>query len=340
MEFIRKWLLGRDLKRARALEGEGYFEQALQAYEGCLELAAGKERATALRQIGNCALRVGKLARAREALAEAVKLAPADPDAWFLLGNVCLELRDTFGADDAYHEALKHAPDRIDILHAQAEYYALKMPKAGFEAGKRVVKLVLEKPDEVERLRFPRELPLVFLRNLGAEQRMLDETLAYFDELAQHPSWVKAAALNHKGLLLSNLGRLDEGIRTYFQVLTLDPDFDAAHFNLGMAYTRKRDFDAARASFSVYAKLHPTDAVTTYGLGFLAETKPDVPEMIRLYTFFLDRVRQNPPAPPSLGRLDVARGWVKHAETVLEHARRHLAEGHPDRGPREVTDET
>ena len=39
MDFMRKWLVGRDLKRARALEGEGYLEQALAVYESCLEMA-------------------------------------------------------------------------------------------------------------------------------------------------------------------------------------------------------------------------------------------------------------------------------------------------------------
>ena len=31
MEFIRRWLVNRDLKRGRALEGEGYADQALAA---------------------------------------------------------------------------------------------------------------------------------------------------------------------------------------------------------------------------------------------------------------------------------------------------------------------
>jgi len=339
MEFLRRWLVGRDLKRARTLEGEGYFEQALGAYDEALEYAVDKDRARALRGYGGCALRLGKLAGAREALAQAVKLAPTDADAWLLLGRTCLELRDTVGADEAFHEALKHAPDRVDILHAQAEYYALKFPRAAFEAGKRVVRLAIEKLEEVERLRFPRELPFVFLRNLAAEQRFVDETLTYFDEVAAQGGWSRLIVLNQKGILLANVGRYDEAIKAYLDALTADPEFDAAHFNLGMVHARKRDFDAARASFSVWARRHPTDAVTTYGFGFLAETKPDVPEMIRLYSFFLERVRANAPSGPVLGRLDLARGWVQHAETVLEHARRHQSEAHEDRGPKEVTDE-
>jgi len=254
---------------------------------------------------------------------------PADPDAWLLLGQVQLELRDIVGAEEALAEGLKHAPDRVDLLHAQTEAYAVKFPRAAFEASKRVIGLVVEKPEEVERIRFPRELPIVFLRNLAIEQRFVDETIVYFDELAGKGSrWIKPVALNHKGILMANTGRLDEAVKAYLDVLSADPDFDAAHFNLGLVHARRRDFDAAKASLSVYAKRHPTDAMATYGFGFLAETKPDVPEMIRLYSFFLERMKSNPPAAASLGRLDIARGWVQHVETVIDHAKRHQSEDH------------
>jgi len=329
MDFLRRWLVNRDLKRARALEGEGYLDQALAVYEASLEMANEAERSAALLQIGSVTMRLGKLARSREVLAECVKRMPDDPDAWLLLGRVQLELRDTIGADEAFNEALKHAPDRIDILYAQTEYYAIKFPRAAFEAGKRVIAFMLEKPKEVEALRFPRELPVVFLRNLAMEQRFVDETLAYFDELAGKGNrWIKPVALNHKGILLANTGKLDEAVTAYLAALTADADFDAAHFNLGLVHARRRDFDAAKASLSVYAKRHPTDPMSTYGFGMLAETKPDVPEMLRLYAFFLERMKSNPPAAESLGRLDVARGWVQHVQTVIEHSKKHQDEHH------------
>ena len=330
MDFFRKLAMNRELKRARALEGEGYVDKALAAYEETLGRAKGPARAQALRGVGACALRLGKLARSREALAESVRIAPGDPDAWHLLGRVNLELRDSMGAEEALQKALELAPERVDLLHSQSEYYATKFPAAALQAGKRTIAVLLEKPDEADRLRFPRELPLVFLRNLAAEQRLAEEVIPYFDELAKDASWIRPAALNHKGLLLANTGRLDEAVKAFLDVLTADPGFDAAHFNLGMSHARRRDFDAAKASFSVWAKKHPTDAVTTYGLGFAAETKPDVEEMIRLYSFFLERMKTNPPAPMSLGRLDIARGWVGHVETVLEHARKHKEGDHDD----------
>jgi tetratricopeptide (TPR) repeat protein len=329
VDFVRKWLVGRDLKRARALEGEGYFDQALAVYEASLEMANEAERVAALRQIGACALRLGKLARAREALAEVVQKVPGDPDSWLLLGQVQLELRDIVGAEEALAEGLKHAPERVDLLHAQSEVYAVKFPRAAFEASKRVIGLVIEKPQDAERIRFPRELPVVFLRNLAIEQRFVDEAIAYFEELAgKGARWIKPVALNHKGILMANTGRLDEAVKAYLDVLSADPDFDAAHFNLGLVHARRRDFDAAKASLSVYAKRHPTDALATYGFGFLAETRPDVQEMIRLYSFFLERMASNPPAPALLGRLDIARGWVEHARTVIDHAKRHREEEH------------
>jgi tetratricopeptide (TPR) repeat protein len=336
MEFLRRWLVNRDLKRARTLEGEGYLEQARAAYAEALEHAVGPERARALRGDGACALRLGRLAEARRALSEAVRIDPEDPDAWLLLGRVRLELGDTFGADEAFHTALARAPGRVDILHAQAEYYAIKLPRAAFEAGKRVIGILLERPEEAERLAFPRELPVIFLRNLAVEQRFVDETLEYFAELAARDGWIRPVAHNHRGILLANVGRYDEAVQAYLAALTADPEFDAAHFNLGMVHTRRRDFEAARASFSVWARRHPTEAVTTYGFGFLAETRPDVPEMIRLYSFFLERVAAHPPSGPQLGRLDIARGWIEHVRVVLEHARRHREEGHPEPAPGEA----
>lgn len=332
MDFLRRWKVSRDLRRARALEGEGYIEAAAKAWEAALAEARGLERAEALRGLGACGLRLGRLAKAREALAEAVKLVPEDPDCRLLLGRVLMELRDTAGAEEALHEGLKAAPDRVDLLMAQAEVYAIKFPRAALEAGKRVLERTISHPEEVERVRFPREYPAVFLRNLAVEQRFQDEAAAYFDEVAAKGGWMKAVALNHKGILWANTGKLDEAVKVYQEVLAADPGFDAAHFNLGMAHARRRDFDAARTAFAVWAKRRPHDAVTTYGFGFIAETKPDVPEMIRLYAFLLERAKSNPPTGPELGRLDVARGWLAHVETVLAHAKRHAEESHPEPG--------
>jgi tetratricopeptide (TPR) repeat protein len=332
MDFLRNWRASLDRKRARALEGEGYAGPAAQAYEEALARATGTDRVPSLLGLARCSLRTGRLARARQAAAEATVLSPRAADAWHLLGLANLELRDTVGADEALHRALECEPGRIDVLHTQAEYYALKFPQAAFEAGKRVIRLLLDRPADAERLSFPRELPLVFLRNLAAEQRFGDEAAAYFDELAAAPDagWIRPHALLQKGILLANLGRIPDAVRAYQAALAADPELDAAHFDLGIAHAKQRDFESARTAFAIYAKKHPTSPLATYGFGFIAETQPDVPDLIRLYRTFLERMASAPPAPSSLGRLDIARGWLDHVRSVLEHAERHRAEQHDE----------
>src|SRR5207302_1134912 len=122
-----------------------------------------------------------------------------------------------------------------------------------------------------------------FLRNLAVEQRFIDETIVYLDELAGKGNrWIRPVALNHKGILLANTGKMEDAVKAYLAALSADPEFSAVHFNLGLVHARRRDFDAAKASLTLYARRHPTDPMSTYGFGMLAETRPDVPEMIRL----------------------------------------------------------
>ncbi|MBI2931836.1 MAG: tetratricopeptide repeat protein [Planctomycetes bacterium] len=308
--------------RAAAFEKAGRFREARDAYRA---LGTGE----AFLRAGALSTRIGELGLARQLLDQAVKLMPESADAYFHLASACLELRDTARADELFHEALKRAPDRVDILHAQAVYYAQKMPKAGLEAAKRAIARMLEQCADPARrvafqgLGFPRELPLIFIRNLALEQQLVEEAAATFRELAgaDREMWVRVAALNHLGLLLANAGQYQEAMLCYREALALDPTLHEAHFNLAMAHMRLHDFDAARAELSIFSKIHPRSPVTTFGMALIAETRGELPETIRLYKFFLDRQTKEPPVPaPMLGRLDVARTWVEHARRFLQSA--------------------
>lgn len=333
MGLLRKLAERRAWNVAAAHEEAGRLREARDAYR-----AIGTP--DALLRAGALSSRLGDLVLARRLLDEAVALAPDSADAWFHLASVCLELRDTARADELFHEALKRAPDRVDILYAQAVLYAQKMPRAGLEAAKRALAKMLEqladpaRRAKFEALGFPRELPLIFIRNLALEQQLVEDAVACLGGL-DGPVWLRAAASLQLGLLLANTGRYGEAVERYRQALVLEPGLEEAHYDLAMAHMRMRDFDAARTEMMIYAKLRPRSPATTFGMGLIAETQGDLPETVRLYKFFLERrAREAPPSGESIGRLDVARSWVDHARQFLEAAERHEREGHerPDEG--------
>jgi tetratricopeptide (TPR) repeat protein len=172
-------------------------------------------------------------------------------------------------------------------------------------------------------LGFPWELPLAFIRNLALEKELVDDGLAALAEFVDRPpaneatAWVKPAALNHRGLLLSNTGKYDEAARDFAASLAIRPS-DAVLYNLGMTELKRHKVDEARKALSEYSRKRPTSPVTTFGLALWAETRGDAKEAARLYTFFLDRQSKTPAPAAELMTLDIPRNWVARAKNFLE----------------------
>ncbi|MBI4565145.1 MAG: tetratricopeptide repeat protein [Planctomycetes bacterium] len=326
---FKRWQLRRRLRRAHELERVGRTAEARSAYRSIAAEAAGELKAIALAREGACATRMSDLMIARQLFQAARDAAPDDADHWLNYANACHRLGDGLGADEAYVEALKRAPNRPDILYYQSVYYADKLSKAGLEGAKRALRALLEvlktsgSPQHASILGFPREIPLAFIRNLALEKELVAEGLAALKEFANWPGnheaarWIRPAALNHRGLLLANVGRYDEAVEDYRAALAARPSDDVT-FNLGMAHVRRHDWAEARKTFTAYSKKHPASAVTTFGLAMMAETSGDAKEATRLYKFFLERVAQSPPRSEDLISIDVARTWVDHARAFLE----------------------
>jgi Flp pilus assembly protein TadD len=315
------------------MEGSGRYAEAREAFRAIAAEAEGESKAEALARAGICSTWLGDFMVARQLFQGAKEAAPRDPDHWLNYANACLRLGDGIGADEAFVEALKLAPDRPDILYYQSVYYADKLSKAGIEGARRAIRVmldILERPggsDRMAALAFPKELPFAFIRNLAIEKQLVEEGLAALTEFVDRPSaheatfWVRPAALNHRGLLLVNVGRYDEAVRDYAASLQVRAS-DEVTFNVGMAEVRRHHWDEARRALSVYSKAHATSAVTTFGLAMLAETKGDAREAARLYTFFLDRQAKAPPSAGELMTLDVARNWVTRAKEFLDALKR------------------
>ncbi len=344
MGFFSNLRFGAVFRGAQELEAAGRLEEARAEYERVAEGAGGDLRLAALLRAGMIATGQNELLKAKEFFERAKNLHPSNATAWLHYANACFRLLDTGSADEAFHEALKHAPDRPDILYYQSVYYGDRMAKAGLAAARRAALGVFDildspgGPAALEELAFNRELPMIYIRNFSVEKQLPDDGLASLGEFAARPpgpgtGWVRASALNHIGLLLANTGRYDDAVERYGEALRLRPEFVEVHFNRGMTQVRRHAWDDAKRDFGEFAKKHPKSPVGTFGMALLAETKGDVKESARLYRFFLDRIQAKPMAPAELAHLDIARSWIGHAKTWLEALERPSEGGVFEREP-------
>ena len=331
--MLRNWKARRAFDRALALEQAGRFAEGRDAFLAVSASLPGKQGAIALARAATCSTWLGEFATARKQFQAARDADPGNADHWLNYANACYRLGDGMGADEAYVEALKRAPDRPDILYYQSVYYADKLTRGGLEGARRAFRKLAEAlelpggPSRMAALGFPWELPLVFIRNLALEKELVDDGVTALAEFVDRPSaneatsWVKPAALNHRGLLFANAGRYDEAARDYEAALAIRLA-DSVTYNLGMTEMRRHRWDAARKALMEYSRRKPTSPVTTFGLALLAETKGDAKEAARLYPVFLDRQSKNPAPVAELMSLDVPRTWVTRAQQFLEALKR------------------
>jgi len=331
--MLRTWKARRAFDRALETERSGRFAEARDVFLAVAADLPGTQRAMAYARAGTCSTWLGEFAAARKQFQAARDADPNTADHWLNYANACHRLGDGIGADEAYVEALKRAPDRPDILYYQSVYYADKLTRGGLEGARRAFRKLAEAleepggPARMAALGFPWELPLAFIRNLALEKELVDDGLAALSEFVERPSandatsWVKPAVLNHRGLLLANAGRYDEAARDYEASLAIRPA-DHVTYNVGMVEMRRHRWDEARKALSEYSRRKPTSPVTTFGLALLAETKGDAKEAARLYPVFLDRQSKNPASPVDLMTLDVPRSWITRARGFLEALKR------------------
>ncbi|HEY3323539.1 MAG TPA: tetratricopeptide repeat protein [Planctomycetota bacterium] len=70
------------------------------------------------------------------------------------------------------------------------------------------------------------------------------------------------------GLVISAQNRGDEAIAAYQQALTIEPDYEEAHYNLGCHYSLRREYEKAIAHFREAIKKDPDYALALAELGY------------------------------------------------------------------------
>ena len=233
-------------------------------------------------------------------------------------------------AESLYGEVLRHEPGYPDALHLSGLIAAV--------TGR--LTLALERFEQARRLT-PNDEKL--LGNLFLVQCRLGiahavegrpaEALPHLEQaLALKPGHPEV--VNNLGVVLQELGRLDEAILRFGQALTLRPDYAEAMFNLGAAHQRRGEAAEAMAHYQSCLRLRPQDPGLLCKVAIAFQLLGRTDEAVGLYEATLSLEPNFPEALNNLGcalqelgRLDEAMARYKQAQTLApDYAEAHLSE--------------
>jgi Flp pilus assembly protein TadD len=87
-------------------------------------------------------------------------------------------------------------------------------------------------------------------------------------------------AHNNLGLVLSNMGKIDEAIRHYKSALAVKSDYSEAHNNLGIAFGKKGDLESAIKHLSEALKIRPDYAKAHHNMGIALGRQNNIDDAI------------------------------------------------------------
>jgi Flp pilus assembly protein TadD len=108
----------------------------------------------------------------------------------------------------------------------------------------------------------------------GATPIQLEEaTGCFFAALALRPD--RSIAYNFLGEALKAQGQMGEAMHAYGNAITFDPNFAAAHYNLGVAWIDKKQPEKGIAEIREAIRLSPIFAQVANNMAWLLATAPD-----------------------------------------------------------------
>lgn len=200
--------------------------------------------------------RKGRLIEAERAFRAALRQAPVNFDAHYLLGRLALQTRRAEQGAALIAKAIEFNPN-VAAAHITlaGALLALDRPTEALAAYDRAI---ARWPDLVRAYR-DRAITLKTLNRY-------DEALASYDQaLALAPD--DAAQHFNRGILLMAMKRYAEALAGYDRAIALTPDFVAAHNNRGIALEARGRRDEALASYDRAAALKPGDAMVHFNRG-------------------------------------------------------------------------
>ena len=292
---------------------EGRYDEAARAYEKLSELAPNIAEAHA--RLGLIYFQQGRFEQSVPSLRQAIKLKPTLPNTDILLGMALSELGKYQEALPALEKGFKRVTDpalkRASGLQLQRAYTGLGHDDKAVEVALELTRLNPKDPEV-----------LYHASRLFANYAYL--SIVKLGEAAPDSLWLYLA----DGEAKESQGRIDDAIREYRKVLSLQPNRPGIHYRIGRALLargqRAGDDNASLAEalkeFELELQLDPTNANAAYEAGEIHRKSARFEKARELFSQAVKYYPDFTEAHLGLGRTLVSLGRAEEALAPLRKA--------------------
>jgi tetratricopeptide (TPR) repeat protein len=227
------------LEQGEILAGEGLIEDALARFEQAL--AAAPENPEVIEAVGRALLNLDRLEEAEASFLEALELDPEWVAPRMGLAMVALRRDEPFKIVHHLERAIEADPEYPDAYVELGRYY-------GSMAEPALAKATFERWTS----RHPEDADMLINAGLTAfDAADYAQALEFFEKAAEAASVEeqRSGARTFRANTLDMLGRYDEAVEAYEEVISETPEWWEAHANLGICHARNGQPVRAEAAF-------------------------------------------------------------------------------------------
>jgi tetratricopeptide (TPR) repeat protein len=227
------------LEQGEILAGEGLIEEALARFEQAL--AAAPENPEVIEAVGRALLNLDRLEEAEASFLDALEHDPEWVAPRMGLAMVALRRDEPFKIVHHLERAMEADPEYPDAYVELGRYY-------GAMAEPALAKATFERWTA----RHPEDADMLINAGLTAfDAADYAQALEFFEKAAEVASVEeqRSGARTFRANTLDMLGRYDEAVEAYEEVIAETPDWWEAHANLGICHARNGQPARAEAAF-------------------------------------------------------------------------------------------
>ena len=227
------------LEQGEILAGEGLIEEALSRFEQAL--AAAPENPEVIEAVGRALLNLDRLEEAEASFLDALELDPEWVAPRMGLALVALRRDEPFKIVHHLERAMEADPEYPDAYVELGRYY-------GSMAEPALAKATFERWTA----RHPEDADMLINAGLTAfDAADYAQALEFFERAVEVASGEeqKSGARTFRANTLDMLGRYEEAVEAYEEVIAETPEWWEAHANLGICHARNGRPERAEAAF-------------------------------------------------------------------------------------------